>query len=64
MAEPILLRCRSKAGIHSITDLDTHSTLMDLKVFVLSCTGLPNCDKMVLKSGIPPTQITGGKSKS
>lgn len=59
MAKPLLLKCRSAAGQHQIKDLDTESTLMELKAFILSLTGMEH-DRILLKSGFPPTPIDAG----
>lgn len=52
----VRLKCRSKSGEHSITDLTSDSTFMELKAYVLSLTGIDH-DRLLLKSGFPPTQI-------
>jgi len=60
MATSITLKCRSKSAIHSIKDLNTHSTLFELKGFILSLTGL-EYNELSLKSGYPPTCITNSE---
>ena len=60
MATPIVLKCRTgSSGLHSINDLDSCSTLQDLKAFILSLTGI-EYDQLLIKTGFPPTAIEGG----
>ncbi|XP_067931811.1 ubiquitin thioesterase OTU1-like [Watersipora subatra] len=59
MATPIQLRCRTRSATYPITDLDSESTLLDLKALIVSLTDL-DVESFVLKSGIPPTAIQAG----